>query len=670
MKRPKPTVTRTQELVLAPQVRTFAGRRYLGALVAIPLLVVTAYFAVRRLASLEEMLAAEGERAARVVVYELASGFELHAPIEPKTDVMRFVVHAYRRGADLELSPRRARVRIAIAGERAQRTERFDVEPPGERTRVTAGEEGLSLGDPASFDVDVHDTGPGELALTLEEVNGADGLLVRVYRREQLSPAETALRGATLDRVRKDQLARWAWETGWDELTRSEQQAILGTRWHRLGALRGTGRDLRSIAIAQAPHAALLAPASEDTLLGRIALRGDERVALMLREGGTLRARSDSAATLRAVVRAESGAERVVEGAGAIEVASAPGALESVELSCSRDALVEVRALDPSRVDWLGNVRAWRASRSRPVIVESPDAERILRLTLRRPVDRRDGRAAVVAADLEIRMPSGKISTRAFRAERPRSRIDRYAALDPVEAPSERAMLYVVLPKGATARVAPPDETPLDVALSELDPRTPAEPLAVRAVDAPPPAVKLEGEVSWPGFVARRPSNAAAFGADQQLLIRVARRWGTFAPPTGEPPLVRVHPTGAARVERESRSFEEVARSFDVDLDGRRPAYLPLRLSAAEEAWLAMTVAPASPVPRRSGAFDRVTLRREMHVGAGDWRATFVVGDDLPPGKYRLTITPASSRVLVHMPWAAPHRAAAGPRWIAGQFED
>ena len=63
--------------------------------------------------------------------------------------------------------------------------------------------------------------------MTLTGIDKADGLLVRMYRRESLSLAKASARNSLLDRQRKNHLARWTWELAWDEASASEQEEIL-----------------------------------------------------------------------------------------------------------------------------------------------------------------------------------------------------------------------------------------------------------------------------------------------------------------------------------------------------------------------------------------------------------------------------------------------------------
>ena len=461
-RRSRATLTATAALVLEPRVRHFAGRSYIGAALGVALLALGALLAVRELAVIEPMLAAEGAHAARAVVYELPVGAELHIPIEPSSDVLRFVVHAYGR-PDLALTPHPARIQLDARGDRGSRSEELRADLPGLRSRVTPEDAALQVGDPVPFEVDVHDLGVGELVVKITAIDGAAGLLVRAYRREQLTEAEGIIREAALDRPKKDDVARWTWELGWDELTAAERVAVLRARWHKVGALRGLAQDLRSITVAIAPATPREVVARREDLLGRIPLRGDERIAILVHVGTKVRFVSDEATMLRAAVRDANAAVQNLDGRGQLEVGPFD-TLRSVEVSAARDVALEVRASDAGSVEWLGWANTWRTTPSQPVIVDSADDDRIVRVSLRRAMARQDMNVAHLTAHVEL--TGGGLArplAETFRADRPRSRVDRYEDFDSLEAPSERVFFFLALPRGTTARVTPGDTGSLDV---------------------------------------------------------------------------------------------------------------------------------------------------------------------------------------------------------------
>jgi hypothetical protein len=685
------TVTRTSELVLEPRIRTFTGRRYLGGALGIFVLLVAGLFAVAKLASIEQLLSAEGANATRAIVYEMPSASELHVPLDPRNDVLRFVLHAYKRSGQLELTPRKAVVRVHAKGDRGERNEEIQVMAPGLRTRVTAEEPELAIGDPVTLDVNVSGIGKGELVVELASIDGADGLLVRAYSREQITPDEAALRETTLDRKRKEELALSTWEIGWDELTRPERAALLGARWRRLGKLRSGDRDLRSIAVAFSPPPTLDKPAKTDVLLGRMALRGDERIALLLHKGMPLKAVSDPSALLRATIRTENGEPKNVEGRGALDIPAADVEPFSVEVSADRDSFVDVRAPSSEAVEWLGYVTAFRTTPTKPVVVQSPESARVLRVTIRKPLDRRDTSVAKLGARVAVsaRLLAKPLS-QVFHAERTRTPFDRYEAVDPLEAPTEKAVFFVAVPRGGTAAVASV-EGALDVSIAELDETKPPAPLLTRPDPGELPKTQLVGESLTDPFVARRPSNAADFDAESTKVLRIARhlipREIPPPPKPGAPPgltdvaLAHAKHNDLDLVIRNAKPFEGIARPFELEDDTQRPLLLPIVAVGTRPGVLQIELVRGARSKPPAGLYEHWTLARTMAIGTADVHAAFPIGDDVPRGRHSLVIrdpkavqpslpdaanaTPLAARV--HLPWAITNR---GPRWIAGWFEE
>src|SRR5262249_7937786 len=168
------------------------------------------------------------------------------------TDVIRVGAHAAAKGT-LVLRPHVAKMTVTARGDKGVRTEQVTLTAPGTRSRVTPEESGIQLGDPVGFNVDVHAIGMGEMTLSLDDVEGADGLLVRVYRREELDRAEAQRRMRTIEEARREPLAAHAWELDWVDLGQDEQETILAARWRKIAAYQGTARDVRAHAIALAP---------------------------------------------------------------------------------------------------------------------------------------------------------------------------------------------------------------------------------------------------------------------------------------------------------------------------------------------------------------------------------------------------------------------------------
>jgi hypothetical protein len=102
--RPSMASRLTRLSILEPATREIGARRFRWGMLALPAIVAAFVFGVREVGRVEKVLAAEGARAQRVLVYELAPGGALEVPIERGTDVFRLVVHAMRRADEGPLS--------------------------------------------------------------------------------------------------------------------------------------------------------------------------------------------------------------------------------------------------------------------------------------------------------------------------------------------------------------------------------------------------------------------------------------------------------------------------------------------------------------------------------------------------------------------------------------
>lgn len=679
-KQPALTVTGTAELVLEPQIRKFRGRLYLGATFTVLALGVAAFGAVKYLAVVEPMLAAEGANAARAIVYEMPTGAEIQIPIEPRTDLLRFVIHAYGK-EDMALTPHVAKLELDLKGDRKQRKEEIKAELPGLRSRVTPEKPTIGVGDPMPFEVDVHDVGVGTLTVKLAELDGADGLFVRAYRREQLSEAEVALRETALDREKKNELAQWTWELGWDELTAPERMTLLQARWRRLGALRGAKADLRSTTIAISPPPIRESPPSREELLGRVALRGDERIAMIVHPQVKVRFLSDEATVLTAMARDIENKIETKSSPGQVEVGPFDG-VRSVELGAARDVLLEVRTGSAAEVEWVGWSNVYRVGPNRPVVVDSPDADRIVRVSLRKPMARNDPGVAKMAVAVDMWGVGPNIMSR-WNAEKPRSRVDRYEDYDSLEAPSERAYFFLALPKGEHARIGSLDGTPLDVSLAELDTTFPPLPMPIRPPDSPAPLIIAEVEDAKTPWVPRRPSNVSLFDEASRKVVRTAH-WFAPAPPPPPPntvPLAHMKHTDVDKTARAEKPggpldkfYDGITKPFEIDEDPRRALFVPITAEFDAPTKITVKVEREPAYKIKAGLYSRWTLARTMDVGPKEMRATFVIGDDVPPGgKLRLRITAESrpakgGHQLVLLPWAS--NRAVGPRWLQGAFEE
>lgn len=673
----------TRLSLLEPVQRDVGLRPTRWSLLAVPLLGIGLVLAVREVARVERVLAAEGSRAQRVIVYEVRPGAELRVPIERGTEVFRIVVHAMRRGP-LLAAPHPARLQLSARTDRGDRTEVVELLPPGAATRVTPEDDRLVVGDPAAVSFDVHGLGTGELQLTLLSVVDADALLVRVYRREVVGAERIADRPERLGPDGRARLAHLAGEIDWNELDPDEQASLLSERWRRVAALPHSNRALVTHALALSGPAALARPIAPDPALAAWEVRGDERIALMVRGRNALRARSegDPEAKVVAVVRHLDGRVDVIEGKGEVRVDVPLDYQVGVELWRSTPGFLSIRADDPRRLEPSTHVAAYRARRTRPVVIDAAEAPLLVRVAARRAVPRTAGETFSIALDATIsRSGAAQASTsdaaierRALRATRPRSLYDRYDLRTPDAAPTQGAVFHLLVPAFGRLTLAPVDE-PLDLSLSELDPQASPKPVAAYAADKPWPRVAKTGEPTWDGWVSRSPSNAQAFSGSGRVVLRIARRLTEVNEPEPKTPTFRVRrPDGAGSLVRSNRVFDPTVVSFELDVPADGPLVLPVRLFATEPMDVVARIDGGAPRRIALGAAERVTTER-VYAVESEVRTVMVVGDDLPRGRHVLTFAaPAGKVAWVHLPWTAkprgPGAAPRDPHWIDGDLED
>ena len=642
------SISGTHHVVMIETHRARRRSRRGWTLVVLPLLFALAVFAaVRELSRIERTLASEGERAARVVVYEVAPGGELRFPVEPGTDLMRVVVHAAGR-RPLVAAPHVLALTVTLRGDRGTRTEALELVAPPTSTRAAPEDPGVFVGDPVGINVDAHGIGVGDATLRVDRVDGAEALLVRVYRREELRRADAMRRGGTIDPAKRAHLARRAGEIDWVDLDEGEQAVLVASRWHKVAALPAEGAPLltRAIALAAPPPPA---PAPPPGALGTVTLHEAERAALVARGPVTIWARAAADTPVIATLRERSGATRALGANGELVVDVPSDAVLGVDLAIGKPGALSLRASDPTRVDLPARVPFWRATPARPVVVEAGPEGTILRVSARKPLPRTQGTpvslALVVAVSGAAGKPVGESTTTSTDVVR--SAIDRYDGADDV-APSDRVVRYVVVPPRGRVTLSPPDGS-LDVTLAELDPR------------APP---------SSSAFVARAPSNARDLAGDSGTL-RIAHRFGVTPPQPKKLPVLRVKAQKKGSVVVGHRTFKPIEGPFSVELSGGA-AVVPMRLAGRDPADVTVSVDDDRPV-RRPGVVTHLTIARTVAL-SGELRTEIVLGDDLAPGPHTITFrAPPGRRVLVHMPWLGTSRGrnagASETHWITGDYE-
>jgi hypothetical protein len=664
--------------IVVPVGRTaeLGARRVRWSFILFPLFVIGIAIGVRDMARSELTLEAEGTKATRVIVYELDTGRELKVPIEPGTDVFRVLMHAAKKGDSLAPQTHVAKVHFRAQGEHGTIDDVRSIAAPGTVSRVTAEDPDLVVGDPIGISVDVHDVGVGELTMTLDSIEGADALLVRVYRRDELHSIDAIRRSDHLDEDKRTHYARRAGEIDWVDLDDDEQLAILGSRWRKAGALSGSN-DIVARAIALSPPEDRAPRAHDDVAIATFSIVGDERASFVAHGPTTVHGRvEDPDAPLSATVRYEDGTIAKVESKGELVMKVPDGNVVGVELVAPGDRPIEVRAVDPQRIEPPTRAAYWRASPSLPAIITAGQTPMVIRVTARRGVPRDSNASFPIDLAVTVTARGGASVTTPVRAERGRSRFDRYEGRDPAEAPTDKLAFYVIVPPGGTAQVTPTD-TPMDLTLSELDPGAESRPVASTSPGSKHDPVAKIGEVDWNGFVARRPSNGPAFEPDAHGLVRVAHRYVSVPEPTEKPPTFRiVRPRVTGAIEIQDRVFDPGSVKLEVDVASGQHVTLPVHLYSPDPVEVIARVDGGSPRRIAMGVAARVTVDRKIEV-VGERKAIVVLGDDLAPGKHVLTFDfPEGKKLWVHVPWLKQARrvektsATAAPRWVEGEFDN
>jgi hypothetical protein len=675
--RPSMASRLTRLSLLTPTTREVGARKVRWSLLLLPVLIVGLVFGIREVSRIERVLAAEGSRAARAIVYEIKPGGSLEVPIEPGTDVFRLVVHAMRSKASGPFSPEShvAHLVLSAQGAQATRTDDISIEIPGTTARVNPEDSSLVVSDPEAVNVDVHGVGPGKLVIKLDAIEGADAAVVRVYRRDALERPEVLRRNDRIDEAASQRLARRLGEVDWFELDEPEQQALLSARWRKVAALPDSkGLVTHAIAIAPAPPRALAH--ETETSHTSADLVGDERLAFIASGPTTLKVRADGDpdATIVGLLRQDDATDTTVDGRGELTIEIAAGRTVGVELTRGTPGILAVRATDPTKLEPSTHAIAWRTRPDHPAIVTAGASAILLRVTARRPVPRNLGEESTITLDATIATPGGTPETALLRAQRPRSIYDRYDAKAPMEAPTTSAVFHLLVPAGATATLTP-EGSALDLAFSELDPSADPRPVLSYPADGPGPKTTKVGDVDWGGYVPRRPSNVATFDTSSRVLLRIPHRLVVRPEPATKAPSFRVkRPDVSNTMVINKKIFDPSTVSFEIEVPGGEALVLPVRIFTNEPMDVIARVDGAVPDRRLSGVAERITTPRKI-ASKDEVRSIVVLGDDLPAGTHILTFTPPPGKVAwVHLPWEPKPRPPGSPppdpHWIEGDLED
>jgi hypothetical protein len=656
---------RTGQIVIAPRVKEFGTRRYLWLLLLLPPAVYGIQRAVREIATIEHTLAEEGAAAARVISYELPVGKNIAYPVEPGSEILRVVVHPFRLNTPLPTAPLVAKVKVNVAAGTRPIEESFSVPLSSVATRVRAEDAAVYVGDPSTFDVDLVGRNQGDVKITLETLDGADGMLVRAYVRQALDKSEAERRGQKLDPAHAKKLAQSVWEADLDELDAAEREAVVGVRWRKLGVSR-SGDVPKTWPLALAPRAPARTPEAHGALVAMLPLAGNEKLAYAAQTNATVWVASDDPTKLPEIaIKTADGLTRA--GAPETPLVMTPG--EVIEVACPRGANISIRAPDPLSLQPYIHTPVYRISRTKPLRVHAPLAPLVLRLSARRPL----ARSALPNTARVAVMGHFAVAGRddAMNGEALPSFYDRYDDKLQRDIPSEKVARYALVPRGDTLELSSADD--VDIALSELDPDAPPFPSKGRPVDEPPPKLQLATD-DWHGFVPRNPTNASAFVVDGRLGLRIARRFVEVpVQPSHQSAYVHLTPAGPPAGPKRmvaGRVFEKVGSEWDTTpIKSGTIMYVPLRLFTEQPARVVAEVDGGRPNRRDAGIVQSITLTHSIDIVPGESFATIVLGDDLAAGKHRvrLRVVSGAQQVWFHAPWIVGQKPS---RWVAGDFED
>jgi hypothetical protein len=229
-------------------------RRVVSCLLA-GIVTVALLASVRVISRHEQALRDDEVNQQRAMVYELLPGRSLSVPLDADVEAVRVVAHGFSAGA-LRQSAGSARLRLEVSGPSGSRAESVTLPLTAKEPQASSEDGELHAGDRNTLNVDTSDATPGTLRLTLDDVLGAEGLLVRFYCREALDTAGVRTRHANLGARERERLARRAGQLDWVDLEPEARTALLAVRWAKLAALPDPERALTShVLTLQKPNA-------------------------------------------------------------------------------------------------------------------------------------------------------------------------------------------------------------------------------------------------------------------------------------------------------------------------------------------------------------------------------------------------------------------------------
>ena len=607
-------------------------KRWVAGAIAIAMLLLVVA-GIESLSRRDRVMHEEEARSGRLVTYALAPGESLRLPVEPGAEVIRVVVHAFRRGA---LAPTPHLVTWRISGNSA-----LEVIAPGTTRRVRSESSDTSVGDPVPFNVDL--TGhPSELVLTLQGVAEADGVLVRAYVRDTLLASEARMRRVELGQRRREHIATRAGEVGWVDLTEPERKTLLGAPWRKLAPLPTEGQPLRSVVIdLRDPSPAEPSPFHE---AGTAALLARETLAGVVIGPNRLLVRSGNPQALLSLGTSGAQGTRTLTGSGELQLELPRGSTLAFEATLEKAGQLTVLALETQRVHLASAVSYNRLTPERAAVIDAGETPMVLRVRVRKPLSSSELASPTSLGVIAVVTRGTESTTSHFETNARATRQDHYDADG--RTPSESSSFFVLIPSGGRATLRPElGET--DVELAELDSNGTTE-----------------------RFVQRRPSNWRTLGEAGSLHVawRPATERTRLA--VSRETLHVRRPVDVAVSFHGARSFVPGATHFPIEIPPGRSGKLRVRLLSDRPVDVTVRIDGEVPRRRRGGLATSITTTRHVHV-EGEAKLVVWLGDDLEPGRHVLTFerSQPSANLAVHLPWAKRARALVASAWLSGDFD-
>ena len=576
----------------------------------------------------------EQTNSTRLVTYALKPGDALRIPVAPGTDVIRVVVHAFSLGP-LGTGEHRALWAIGTGMP-------LEVALPGATGRAKAEESGVTIGDPTAFNLDAREHEP-ELLLRLQSVSAAEGVLVRVYRRETLLAPDEQLRRGAISIAQREHLAVRAGELGWVDLAADDRATLFGSRWQKVAPLPTEGQPFRAIALSLSPvpvperpslvEVASTSPGEGDSVAGVVT--GPNRLVVRGR---------DAATRLSLFARSPASGEQRLSGVGQLELAVTPASVLDFRATSEAGAGLTVLVTETRGTRLATPIEFDRVAPGRPAVVQALGASVVLRVQARRPLPQGDLQSAPLRLSVDVADDGHIVSSPVNQLVRPAA-ADRYEA-DPVgRVPSEAATFFVLLP--ARGRVTVQAFEEVDLSLAELDPHA-------------------DGQ----RFVSRRPSNWLSFGADAHGTLHEAHRLPSVSAHEPEPSSVQrvARPRVARVIKVAGRSYVPSSTRIPFEVHAGAPSRFLLRLLPEQATNVRVLIDGAEPRRRVSGLATSITTRRTVRVD-GETKLSLVLGDDLQVGQHVLSFESLGASCVVHVPWLKRTSSPLETAWVVGDFE-